>query len=251
MAAVLACGRSASSAANGNSTHPQATRTALGHWGAALSHRSAAEHWRLLPPREGTVHVSVAGIAGKEQRAGVHVHRSRTLGSRGVTIHRGIPVTTAARTIADLRRAATTRGCPATVSPRELRRAIRQADFVGLEAEGEAVTRRTRSDLELAFLAICSRRRLPQPEVNVWIGTTLIDFLWRNQQLVVETDGYAAHRGKAAFEGDRSRDLRLRELGYDVIRLSEQQVDEEPKRVAALLRGALRQGGDPELSNGR
>jgi very-short-patch-repair endonuclease len=58
--------------------------------------------------------------------------------------------------------------------------------------------------------------------------------------LVVETDVYRHHRGRAAFRDDKRRDLELRRLGYEVIRLSEQQVNEESERVAETLSAALR-----------
>lgn len=124
------------------------------------------------------------------------------------------------------------------ISHRELRRAIRQAEFFGLPLGSEEGDR-TRSDLERDFLRLCRRARLPMPEVNVRVGKDLVDFLWRDQRLVVETDGYVPHRGKIAFQEDRERDLRLRGLGYTVIHLSERQVDEEPVRVAEALRAEL------------
>jgi len=56
---------------------------------------------------------------------------------------------------------------------------------------------------------------------------------------VVETDGYRYHRGRQAFEHDRARDLELRALGYEVLRLSHRQVFDEPQSVAAVLRSVL------------
>ena len=41
------------------------------------------------------------------------------------------------------------------------------------------------------------------------------------------------------FESDRERDLELRALGYDVVRLSYRQVVDSPGRVAAMLRQQL------------
>jgi very-short-patch-repair endonuclease len=234
MAAILACGRGAAIAASSASL-----QTTLDHWGAALSHRSAATLWLLLPPKEDLVNVSVPGIGGKERRRGVHVHRSRTLVAEVVTSHRSIPVTTPARTIEDLRRASSTRGCPAAIPSWELRRAIRQAEVLGLPTGAESLTKRTRSDLELLFLRLCRRHGLPRPEVNTEIDGIEVDFLWREQRVVVETDGYRYHRGKVASEGDHARDLKLRELGYEVIRLSDEQVAEEPKRVAKLIAQTL------------
>jgi very-short-patch-repair endonuclease len=53
------------------------------------------------------------------------------------------------------------------------------------------------------------------------------------------TDGYRYHRGRQAFEDDRTRDLELHARGFDVVRLGEKQVGKQPDRVARLLRAAL------------
>ncbi len=198
--------------------------------GAAVSHRSAAELWGLLMPNEGPIDVSVLGTAGRARRSGLRVHRRASLVAVQVIRRHGIPVTKPGQTIADLRGA---------VSPRELRRAIRQANVLGLPIGPEAGRDRTRSDLERAFLRICRRRRLPAPEVNVRVGPHLVDFLWRSRRLVVETDGYRYHRGRQAFRDDRTRDLDLRSRGFEVLRLSEEQIDDEPERVAEALRTVL------------
>jgi very-short-patch-repair endonuclease len=240
MAAVLASGNGGAEPHRADEPSPTpAARSVLDHWGAALSHRSAAVLWRMLPAADGRVDASVSGIGGKMKHLGVHVHRSRTLTPEMVTSHRGIPVTTPARTIADLRLAARTRECPAAILPWELRRAIRQAGVIGLPIESEVEPDRTRSELERLFLRLCRRNDLPTPEVNVQIDSLVVDFLWRGHKLIVETDGYKFHRGRAAFEGDRERDLKLRTLGYEVIRLSYRQVIEHPGRIAKVLRGAL------------
>jgi len=226
MAAVLAIG---GKPARGDSV--------LGHWGAAVSHRSAAFLWRLLPVAEGPVDVIVAGGDGRARRHGIHVHRSQSLARTDVTQREGIPVTTPMRTIVDLRRALTWRWA-GSVPPYELRKAIRQADVLGLPIGNESGDR-TRSDLERDFLRLCRRRRLSRPEVNVPIGPYLVDFIWQDRKLIVETDSYLYHRGKLAFQEDRERDLDLRRRGYDVIRLSERQVDDEPARVAETLAAML------------
>lgn len=147
-------------------------------------------------------------------------------------------MTTPARTIADLRRAVAP-GRYGSISPRELRRAVRQANVLGLPLDEESSKDRTRSDLERDFLWLCRCHRLPLPEVNVRVGAYLADFLWRERRLIVETDSYVYHRGRAAFQDDRDRDLELKTLGYEVLRLSEKQVDEESDRVAKTLSAAL------------
>lgn len=111
--------------------------------------------------------------------------------------------------------------------------------MLGLPVGSEASRDQTRSDLERDFLRLCKRHRLPMPEVNVRIGPRLVDFLWRERRLVVETDGYRYHRGRQAFEDDRARDLDLRSNGYDVLHFSYRQVSREPERVAAVVRCVL------------
>jgi very-short-patch-repair endonuclease len=229
MAAVLAVGRGPSG--KGGSV--------LDYWRAAISHRSAAWLWNLLPATDRPVDVIVNGDSGRGRRAGIRVHRS--LASTDVTLGRGIPVTTPARTISDLRRA-TSEGWPGAIPARDIRKAIRQANVLGLPFGEESGRDRTRSDLERDFLRLCRRHRIPSPEVNVRIGPYLVDFLWRDQRLVVETDSYLYHGGREAFQDDRGRDLGLKRLGYDVLRLSERQVDEEPDRVAETLGATLRNG---------
>jgi very-short-patch-repair endonuclease len=207
MAAVLACGD-----------------------GAVLSHRSAAELWELLRPTEGPIHVTVpAASGGRRKRRGLRIHRS-SLPAGDTTVRSGIPVTTPARTVADLKRA---------VPPATLRKAIREAEFRGLDL-GNTDTDHTRSELERAFLRLCRRHRLPEPEVNVRVGGFTVDFLWRDQRLAVETDGYRAHRGRQAFEDDRERELALGMLGIRLRRFTDRQVHSRAGHVAAAVRAALR-----------
>ena len=211
----------------------------LDYWGAAVSHGNAASLWGLLAAADGPVDVIVGGLSGKTKRRGIRIHRSRVLLPSHVTLRHGIPVTTPERTISDLRRAISL-GRSGAVPRRELRRAVRQANVLGLPIGEESGKDRTRSDLERDFLRLCRRHRVPAPGVNIRIGRYLVDFLWREHRLVVETDSYTYHRGRAAFQDDRGRDLELRRLGYEVLRLSERQIDEKPERVAETLSAILR-----------
>jgi very-short-patch-repair endonuclease len=137
----------------------------------------------------------------------------------------GIPVTRVNRTLADLRGSV-----PASVR----RRAIRQAEYLGLLIDG-TVTDRTRSDLERAFLTICRRHGLPLPEVNVKLGRFTVDFFWPEVGLVVEVDGYSAHRGRQAFRDDRDRDLELASWGLTLGRVADSRIDEDPTGVAEAV----------------
>ncbi|MFL5873775.1 MAG: DUF559 domain-containing protein [Solirubrobacterales bacterium] len=148
-----------------------------------------------------------------------------------MTTHRdSIPVTTIQRTIEDL--AAT------SLAPHLIRRAQRQAELKGHRLEG-VESDRTRSDLETLFLEICANHELPSPEVNVRLGDYEVDFLWRSQCVVVETDFWAFHRGSVAFYADSERDLEVRLQGYEVLRFTDRELEGAPARVAALVRRAL------------
>jgi very-short-patch-repair endonuclease len=120
------------------------------------------------------------------------------------------------------------------------RQAVREAEFLGLPIDPRAlVPDGTASELERIFLRLCRREKLPMPDVNVWIGRDQVDFFWREHLLVVETDGYRAHRGSVAFEDDRAKDHRLLALGYGVLRFTYSRVLQEPGPVAALVRRRL------------
>jgi very-short-patch-repair endonuclease len=75
--------------------------------------------------------------------------------------------------------------------------------------------------------------------VNQQIAGLIVDFCWVEVKLIVETDGYRSHRGRAAFENDRDRDLKLRALGYQVVHLSYRQVFDVPHEVIAVLKPLL------------
>lgn len=205
MAAVLACGP-----------------------GAVLSHRAAAEHWELLSPTRSVIDVTVPGLGGRAKRPGLRIHRSH-LPRSSTTRRAGIAVTTPARTLIDLRR---------SLPPPIYRRAVREAEYRGLDLAG-LETDGTRSEPESAFLRLCRRHHLPEPERNVRIGRFTVDFLWRNPRLVVEVDGWVAHRGRQAFEDDHQRDLELRVQGLRVLRFTARQIQRDPAAVTAAVRTKL------------
>lgn len=197
---------------------------------AVLSHASAAALWRVLSA-PGFIHVTVPVRSGRARRAGIRIHRSTTLDPSHVTRRAGIPVTTPSRTLADLR---------GTVPPVRFAAALREAEVLGLPVDGPLEADRTRSELEARFLGICRRHRLQAPRVNARVGPFLVDFLWPEQRLVVELDGYRFHRGRAAFEADRARDLELKLAGYEVVRLTWRRLEDDPVRVVTTLRELLR-----------
>ena len=102
----------------------------------------------------------------------------------------------------------------------------------------------TSEEFEERFLALCRAASLPEPEVNAWIGLEdgvayKADFLWREEGLVAETDGYRFHSSRRAFEHDRMRDQRLTVAGFVVVRLTWRQLTQEPDRVLSTVKKLL------------
>ena len=54
------------------------------------------------------------------------------------------------------------------------------------------------------------------------------DFCWPDERLIVEVDGYDFHSTAPAFERDHRRDIVHREAGYEVLRFTGRQLEEEP-----------------------
>ena len=89
------------------------------------------------------------------------------------------------------------------------------------------------------MLSLVHKAGLPRPEVNHRVGPYLVDFAWLREKVLVETDGYAAHGYRGAFERDRARDAALQAAGYVVLRFTWRQITEEPLKVAAQLAATL------------
>jgi very-short-patch-repair endonuclease len=162
-------------------------------------------------------------------------------------------VTTVARTLLDLAEAA----------PEKLDRALEEAERRGLfdmrDVEALIVRRRgrhgvrvleqalgayrdrpfTRSELERQFGDLCREAGLAPPAFNAWVAGHEVDALWRDQRLVVELDGHAFHRTRAAFERDRLRDADLQLAGYRVVRITHRRLTRYPGAVVTSVRRLL------------
>jgi very-short-patch-repair endonuclease len=219
--------------------------------GAALSHRSAAELWGLLraQPADEPVDVTVPGRRPGGQR-GIRVHWVAGFDAGETTRARGIAVTTPARTLLDL---------APQVSGRELEQAVAQATKRNLVTRRKLVDvlarypRRpgaralrvllmsseepvfARSEAEERFLGLVRRAQLPPPEVNVALHGYEVDFLWRDDRVAVEIDGFAFHGDRDSFEADRRRDADLAARGIQVIRINWRQIADEPEATLVRL----------------
>jgi very-short-patch-repair endonuclease len=224
--------------------------------GAVLSHRSAAEAWDLRADNRSRVELTAVRHTGRDQPS-LSVHRCH-LTPGDVTRHRGVLLTTPARTLLDL---------ADVVSRRELVRAVERSEVLRLfdgAAIADLLTRSngrrgvgvlravvaefdeghlaTRSELERRALELLRARGLPAPAVNARVGRCEVDLLWRGRRVVVELDGFAYHRSAAAFERDRRRDADLQARGYRVLRVTWRQLTGDPDWVAARLSALLAPG---------
>jgi very-short-patch-repair endonuclease len=97
----------------------------------------------------------------------------------------------------------------------------------------------TRSEAEARLLSLIRTARLPAPSTNARLHGLEVDFLWPEQRLVVEVDGFTFHGDRAAFERDRERDATLVASGFRVIRVTWRQLVDQPLVVVARIASAL------------
>ena len=226
--------------------------------GVVLSHRSAARLWRLLPPAAEWIDLTCP--PGRVvRRKGIVSHESE-VGEDEWLVKDGIPVTSPFRTIFDL---------SAIAGMRELERAFHEAearevrDRVSLPMlldrypgrrgakkvrallGSKAPAAITRNDFEETFLALVDAHGLRRPRMNADLAIRgrffEIDALWEEQRFAVELDSRSIHGTRKRFESDRQRDRILVAEGWRTMRITWQQLQEEPDQIATDLRLALEQ----------
>ncbi|MBV9000264.1 MAG: DUF559 domain-containing protein [Solirubrobacterales bacterium] len=220
---------------------------------AFLSHRSAAFIWGMRKMAPADVEVTVVGRY-RASSTGIHVHRIREIDRREVQRHKGLWVSSPARTVLEMAGTGSSYELSAAIDeglarerliPQELedvlarnrpcRGAARLAEILG----DETATAMSRSKREKLMLRLLRNAGLPLPETNVEFGRFEADFLWRAQRLVVELDSYRFHRGPAAFRREREKDLALRAAGLDVLRFVADHVVKQPWMLVATIAGEL------------
>jgi very-short-patch-repair endonuclease len=220
----------------GSRTREMAAVLAVGH-DAAISHRSAAALWEILPPPDEPL-IDVTVTRGHPRhRPGIRIHRSRRLQR---SFNAGVPLTSPLRTLVDL---------ATTVGAHDLERAVEEAQIRRLVRPDQLGRLHrfdryhepclTRSEAERRLLALIRAAKLPPPRTNMLVSGYEVDFVWPNERLIVEVDGFAFHSTRAAFERDRARDRVLHAAGYVVLRVTWRQLVREPEVVVAELAAAL------------
>jgi hypothetical protein len=213
--------------------------------GAVLSHFSAGHLWGLCGSRGPIEVLRQSGGFHPKGHRGVRLHQTRRLESYEVTIELGIPIVVMERVLLDL--AART---DAKRLERMFVQAYKREDFswprlgrvttrrrgckgvgklrrIALEVDPEALG--ARSVPEVDFLALWRETEMPTPSVNVLVEGHLVDFLWSEQKVIVETDSWSFHGDPLAFEKDHQRDVELTAAGYDVHRTTAKMLARDPE----------------------
>jgi hypothetical protein len=231
--------------------------------GAVLSHHSAAHVHGLLDASRRTRHdVTVPTRNGRVRRAGIRIHRSSTLRPCDVELVDGVPVTTLARTILDLADVLTVRRMERVLDEavhlevfdfHALREQIAHARHRGAARRLQAVlaghragSTRTDGPIGERMLAVIrATPGLPAPRTQLWIdlgdGEPMIqaDFAWPEAMVILETDGGRDHTPELRRRRDLRRDQRAARAGWHTLRVTWDQIAEEPARLGATLRAVV------------
>jgi hypothetical protein len=218
--------------------------------GAALSHESALGLWGFAKRWAAPFHVTVPTA---RRRAGIHVHRSRTLSAQDIKIRLGIRVTSFARTVLD---------CSPELSDKRLTRIVgdaRRDGYIHLESLAETIARSprhpgavrlhpfianpsnpSRSDFEDEFLPFCERFGLPRPDINTVVAGREVDAYFAAEGVIVELDGWDFHSSRDVFESDRDKDADATALGLATVRITRERLKQTPTREASRLHAILK-----------
>jgi very-short-patch-repair endonuclease len=209
---------------------------------SVLSHDSAAALYGLRKwPR-----VPEISSPLRRDRKGIRSHRTTTLTRRDVTIRDGIPVTSVARTTADIEPRLTD-----TQLIRLIHEARRNRDLpndelarlcAGCPRAGDVYDSEeapSRSVFQHEFKSFLVRWDLPIPEFEaLWHGFE-VDALYEDHKLIIELDGYRDHSQPDRFEADRLRDALAIELRFDTLRITWKRVKRKPAELARQLRAIV------------
>jgi hypothetical protein len=209
--------------------------------GAMLSHGTAAWWYGLIddPPSD----VNVGTPRRCRSRPGIRVHRRRDCER---VWHRRMPLTSVAQALLDYATTASLNMVRRALANAEYHRLLKIDEVQRLLGRGrpgstrlrEALERHqprlayTRSPIEVVMFELCETFELPLPEVNVKVAGWTVDFLWRDERVVVEVDPYSNHHTPAQVDRDRRKDLALRAAAHVVNRYSRDQVERTGEAVA-------------------
>ena len=229
--------------------------------GAVVSHHSAAALWGMPAARGTRTHVTTVRNANSRGDERVVLHRARRLATDHVTTLNGVPITRPERVPFDLANI----GVPARrvervvdrfwsdrlVSGRSLRRvaaSLPTRGFRGTVLMRELLAERPNdwippaSGLEGRVMHLLANAGLQSVERQVdlggdeWIGR--VDFVDRTHKVVIEVQSERHHAALSSQQDDAERFARLRDAGFVVIEVWENDVWYRPQVLLDRLRAA-------------
>ena len=237
-----------------------AALAAVGPAAVASHHSAALIHGLDLFGRPATA-VAVTrppGAAGsRTARPGIRLHIA-AMPAGHVTVRRGVPVTSVARTAVDLARTCPFQAGVAVVDSALHSRAVTAAElravlttcgrWPGIQRARQVVAfgdARSESVLESISRVAFRDQGLPPPVLQAWVGDPeevigRADFLWRAHRTIGEADGAIKYADPVRAVAQLRRDARLRQAGFEVVHFTWDEIIHEPGQVAASIRAAFR-----------
>lgn len=220
---------------------------------AFVSRHWAAAAWEVRPPASGDIDITVP-YRRSARRAGIRIHRAKSIDPLDVTELEGVPIATPAFALLEIatdltfeeferafddaltKRVMTLADAQRTLGRHARRPGAKRFAEIAVPDHGLQITR---SWLEQRMKSLVRKSGLPMPAVNVRKGRILPDFEWHGERVMVEVDGYRTHGTRRAFEADRARDAQLAANGWIVLRFTWRQLKHEPAVVLVRLAQTL------------
>ncbi len=227
--------------------------------GAVLSHRSAALLHRL-PTLEDEVpdEVTLTAPLPRSTRpfvTGYALRRAALPRSHRCT-GGGIPSTSVPRTIIDVLRESSMESGVALVDSVLHTKRSRFEDlrsvyswcqtWPGSRMAGRALyfaDARAESPLESVARVRLHQEGLPPPQLQVPLKvgrfTYRPDFLWEAERTIGEADGLGKYTDQSVLRNEKLREDRLRDMGFEVVRMTWREIQDDPAEVADRVRAAF------------
>lgn len=250
-----------------HAVHVAAALLSLGVTDAVASHESAALLHGIALLDEPAAQVSLTRPPGgvhRDRIRGGRLHRAELPANQVGRLH-GVPVTSAARTVADLARRLPYRDAVVAADSAMFRRVVRReevedalaacAGWPGSAAAARALAAAdagARSPLGTLARLMCAAAGLPEPQVSAYIDGELgicaeADLYWQDLRVILLVDGLLKYRDVEALRAEKLLQERLERDGFTVLRLTWADVTQHPARSVERIRAAFaRHGAGPE-----
>jgi very-short-patch-repair endonuclease len=222
---------------------------------AVASHRAAAALLGM-PGAPRWVEITVPRTS-RVELTGVIPHRTRLLAPEDVGRLKGIPVTTAGRTIADLAGVYSKGRLGPMLDYAHAQRLVTRAEMEAratgrrhddvlreLLDERPATPRPMGSEFEACLFGALRDAGLPRPKAQYRVLMTdgsevFLDFAYPEVMLAIEADSFVWHATLADWQRDRARNGELVELGWSILPITYDLVMRNRREVARRVGRAL------------